>query len=158
MSLAPWSALPDVGKLPPDSPRQSSCDHPTGRDGSSQPKKLRSKDVLQLLLNLCQEAARGIKHDVTSRQLPGYLLSAPCPCLRDVLAGAYTSAALLELLETYCTLQETHYLKTIPCQSPLRPSGSWGEETTCQSAPQRITLPAKKKNTDSLLNADAVLL
>ncbi len=136
---APWSVLPEAGKLPPDSPSQSSCDHPPGRDSSSQPKTPRPEDVHQTLLSRCQEAARGIKHDVMGRQLPSCLLSAPCPCMRDVIAGAYTSTALFQLLETYCTLQETHYSKTIPCQFSLRPAGSCGEETTHHATLQSLS-------------------
>lgn len=81
-------------------------------------------------LDLCQEPARGIKHEVTGRQLPSCLLSAPCPCMRDAKAGAYTSAALLQLLKTYCTLKETHFSKTIFHQSPLKPAKSCGQEST----------------------------
>lgn len=120
---------PEAGKLPLDSPSQSSCDHPLAWDSSSLPKKPRPEDVHQALLNLCQEAARGIKHDVTGRQLPSCLLSAPWPYMREVIAGAYTSTALLQLPVTHCTLQETHYSITSPCQSSLRPAGSCGEET-----------------------------
>lgn len=109
---------------------------------------------IQLLLNLCQEAARGIKHDVTGRQLPSCLLSTPCPCIRDVIAGAHTSATLLQLLKTYCILQEIHYSKTSPCQFPLKPAGSCGQETThtlrcrAQVTPQR----------DYFLHSDSVML
>ena len=124
------TSRPEAGKLPLDSPSQSSCDHPPAWDSSCLPKKPRPEDVHQPLLNLCQEAARGIKHDVTGRQLPSCLLSAPWPCMREVIAGAYTSTALLQLPETHCTLQETHYSITFPCQSSLRPAGSCGEETT----------------------------
>lgn len=60
--------------------------------------------------------------------------------MRDVIAGAYTSTASLQLLETHCTLQETHYSKTIPCQFPLRPAGSCGEETTHHATPQSLSL------------------
>lgn len=99
-------------------------------------------------LDLCQEPARGIKHEVTGRQLPSCLLSAPCPCMRDAKAGAYTSAALLQLLKTYCTLKETHFSKTIFHQSPLKPAKSCGQEST-HSKVQSLSLTtvnrAKKK-------------
>lgn len=115
-------------------------------------------------LNLCQEPARGIKHDVTGRQLPSCLLSAPCPCMRDAKAGAYTSAALLQLLKTYCTLKDTHFSKTIFHQSPLKPAKICGQEST-HSKVQSLSLTtvnrAKKKlkkRKDFLLHPDSPLL
>lgn len=118
-------------------------------------------------LDLCQEPARGIKHEVTGRQLPSCLLSAPCPCMRDAKAGAYTSAALLQLLKTYCTLKETHFSKTIFHQSPLKPAKSCGQEST-HSKVQSLSLTTvnrakkererRKKRKDFLLHPDSPLL
>lgn len=140
--------LPEAGSLPSDSLSQSSCDHRASQDSSSQPEKPRPEDVDQLPLNHCQEVARGIKHDVTGVQLPSCLLSAHCACASDVIAGAYTSTASLQLFETPCTLQETYYSTTVPCQSSPRPAGSCGEESTHHVTLQRL----------NLRHADAVLI
>lgn len=145
------------GKLPFHSPCQSSCGHLPGLDSSFQPKKPRPKDVHQLLLSHCQEAARGIKHDVTGRQLPSYLLSAPCPCMRAVIAGTYISAASLQLLETDCTLQEIHYSEIIPCLCLLRPAGNCGgkNHTPCHTIqPHHSQSWHKKKKIQMLSHCD----
>lgn len=118
-------------------------------------------------LDLCQEPARGIKHEVTGRQLPSCLLSAPCPCMRDAKAGAYTSAALLQLLKTYCTLKETHFSKTISISLPwslLRAVDKNPHTAKCrasvspQSIEQKKKEREKKKRKDFLLHPDSPLL
>lgn len=102
-----------------------------------------------------RKAARGIKHNVTSRQLPSCLLSAPCSCMRDVIADAYTSTASLQLLETHCTCGlKNHSLSVSPeaCWELRR--GNHTHRATAQS----LTKVSPRQKKASLLNPDAVLL
>lgn len=60
--------------------------------------------------------------------------------MRGVIAGAYTSTASLQMLETRWTSLETHYSTAIPCQAALKPAGSRGGETTHRATSKSLAL------------------
>lgn len=136
--------------MPSNSPGQSRCDHPLGQDSSSQPEKPTPEQVHQLL-NVCQEAARSIKHDVTGRQLASCLLSAPWPWMRDVIAGAHTLTTPLQLPETHAApCKRAITLKISPSGVPWGQLGAVGERAnTMQSRGLTTAYPGNLKRLSS---------